>query len=214
MIINFVIMSTILECTLTHMKQSSLWKYIMWGITFALLKKFGKQYENHKTPLKISLNTLHSELSSELQNITYLGEIYSKASFQHVNCNIAFSNNDSRNAFIDLAYSGELLDGRFQIKLNPRGTKRVTLRGALPEVNHVEIETEVSKYGRVFNISDSKFPVSSCQNGIKHVELERPFINIPSQIGIKDTVIQVCYHGQKHTCFKCGETNHMVNACH
>lgn len=93
--------------------------------------------------------------------------------------------------------------------------KYVRLFGLPPEVNDVDIETSLEKFGKVQYLvrerysADTGYPIWNGNRGA-YMELVN---EIPSSLEVGGVAARIHYDGQTSSCFKCGSQDHLKVNC-
>ena len=95
------------------------------------------------------------------------------------------------------------------------GAKRVRIANLPPEINEGEIRSALTSYGEIREIQDEKWSSAyryAVANGIRVVTI-KVTKHIPSHLTIMGYRVLVLYDAQPSTCYGCGNTGHIYQAC-
>jgi len=109
--------------------------------------------------------------------------------------------------------TGEITQAKIDIA--GLGSRRIRVANLPPELTNTTIRTSLTPYGTIHTITDEAWSTRHrfrVLNGVRvvHMTLNRL---LPSHLAIAGHRAFISYEGQPQTCFECGKTDHVYNAC-
>ena len=102
-----------------------------------------------------------------------------------------------------------------KIDIAGMGSRRIRVANLPLELTNTTIRTSLTPYGTIHTITNEAWSSRhrfQVLNGVRvvHMTLNR---HMPSNLTIAGHRAFISYEGQPQTCFECGETDHVYNAC-